>query len=204
MKVTPRRRTKKDNLSILFLISIGKILGKGVQMIQLLQHYSLSDIIIFIVLFALVIKNTISFWDWGVERLNKIFNQERKKIDETQKLEERLRHGSQIMEDLKDNQTLMENTLSDLTEKIDILIGSDKDSIKAYITKDYHRFKDLGWIDDFSLDCLERRYGHYKVEGGNSFISHLMEEIRQLPKKSLQEQEREEEIKGDKEDVNHE
>ena len=40
----------------------------------------------------------------------------------------------------------------------------------------------MGWIDDFSLDCLERRYQHYADEGGNSFIEGFMEELRALPK----------------------
>ena len=37
------------------------------------------------------------------------------------------------------------------------------------------------WIDDYSLDCIERRYKHYIDEGGNSFIGQLMIEIRKLP-----------------------
>ena len=39
-------------------------------------------------------------------------------------------------------------------------------------------------IDDYSLDCLEKRYTHYVEEGGNSFIHDLMEDIRALPKTS--------------------
>ena len=37
-------------------------------------------------------------------------------------------------------------------------------------------------IDDFSLDCIEKRFAHYQDEGGNSFIAALMAEIRALPK----------------------
>ena len=67
---------------------------------------------------------------------------------------------------------------------IETLIESDKDDIKAYITKEHHYFVyQKGWIDDYSLDCIERRYDHYVAEGGNSFIKGLMEEIRNLPKK---------------------
>ena len=73
--------------------------------------------------------------------------------------------------------------IQELAKKIDILIESDKDDIKAYITKEHHKFcYDKKWIDDFSLDCLERRYKHYEDEGGNSFIGGFMQELRSLPK----------------------
>lgn len=37
-------------------------------------------------------------------------------------------------------------------------------------------------IDDLSLQSLERRYLYYKTAGGDTFIDHLMEEIRALPR----------------------
>ena len=40
-----------------------------------------------------------------------------------------------------------------------------------------------GYIDDFSMDAIEKRYDHYKAEGGNSYISDLMHDLRKLPKK---------------------
>ena len=67
--------------------------------------------------------------------------------------------------------------------RIGLLIDSDKDDIKAFITEKYHYFVEVrGWIDDDSLDCLERRFQHYKDENGNSFVADLMSEIKRLPK----------------------
>jgi hypothetical protein len=37
-------------------------------------------------------------------------------------------------------------------------------------------------IDDLSLQSLERRYLYYKTAGGDTFIDHLMEEVRALPR----------------------
>lgn len=69
-------------------------------------------------------------------------------------------------------------------ESLQMLIASDKDDIKSFIVREYHYFtEEKGWIDDFSLDVLEKRYSHYKAEGGNSFIEELMDEIRKLPHK---------------------
>ena len=56
-----------------------------------------------------------------------------------------------------------------LTDKrFDDLEKSDMHQIKHEIVKDYHHFVDeVGWIDDFNLNCLELIYEDYKREGGN-------------------------------------
>ena len=80
-------------------------------------------------------------------------------------------------------QNTQNETLRILTDKINLLIDSDKDSIKSFITDRHHHFcYDKKWIDDYSLDCIEKRYKHYTDEGGNSFIHDLMKELRALPK----------------------
>ena len=44
-------------------------------------------------------------------------------------------------------------------------MNSDKDAIKAFITREHHYFcYQKKWIDDYSLDCIEKRYEHYKEE----------------------------------------
>lgn len=152
-------------------------------MLELLKQYSLSDILIFIIIFALAIKNTVTFFDWAIERIQKIFNKQHNELNEKEELERRLDHGSEIMNELQTNQKIMEKALEDLSNKIDMLIESDRDDIKSFITREHHRFcYQIGWIDDFSLDCIEKRYKHYTDEGGNTFIPGLMEDLRALPK----------------------
>ena len=156
-------------------------------MVALLQQYSLSDILMFTIFLALAVKSLVSFFDWANDRIQKIFNKEYSKIDEKQEIERRLQHGSEVMTTLKANQQTTDKILNDLSAKIDMLIDSDKDDIKSYITREHHYFcYQVGWIDDFSLDCLERRYQHYADEGGNSFIEGFMNELRALPKQSPQ------------------
>ena len=109
----------------------------------------------------------ISFWDWAVERLRKVFNKETKQ------------------EKLKEQQLKMHADMDNMMKSIQLLLDSDKDDIKAWITdKHYHFCYEKRYIDDYSLDCLERRYAHYIDEGGNHFIHQLMDEIRQLPRVS--------------------
>lgn len=35
-------------------------------------------------------------------------------------------------------------------------------------------------LNDIEMDLLERRYSHYLDEGGNSYVTHLMEQLRQI------------------------
>lgn len=152
-------------------------------MVELLQRYSLSDIFIFIIFLALAVKSLISFFDWAYDRIKRIFNKGYEQLNEKEVLEKRLRKGSEVMTALKVNQSATDKKLNDLAAKIDILIDSDKDAIKSYITREHHYFcYEQGWIDNFSLDCLEKRYQHYHDEGGNSFIGGFMKELRALPK----------------------
>ncbi len=156
-------------------------------MVALLQQYSLSEIFMFTIFLALAIKSLISFFDWAYDRINKVFNRQNSKINYQKELERRLQHGSEIMSVLEKDQKKTDETLNILTKKIDMLIDSDKDAIKSYITKEHHYFcYEVGWIDDFNMDCLERRYSHYADEGGNSFICGFMEQLRALPKQPPQ------------------
>lgn len=134
-------------------------------MLQLLQTFSLSDILIFAVLFVLALKGSVEFMDWLSDRGFKFFKR-------------RYQRPRQIEQSIKK----MEKTIQALCIKVDLLTQSDKDAIKAYITKEHHYFVyQKGWIDDYSMDCIQRRYVHYNKEGGNSFIDALMQDLRDLP-----------------------
>lgn len=81
-----------------------------------------------------------------------------------------------------DTLELHNEQINKMTKLINILIKSDKDDIKAWITEKHHYFcYDLGYIDDYNLQCVEARYKHYKEEDGNTFIDELMKDIRALP-----------------------
>ena len=59
-------------------------------MVDLFQTFSISEILICIVLLALAIKGVISFVDWANERIKKIFNKEYEKIDNKKIIEKKL------------------------------------------------------------------------------------------------------------------
>lgn len=154
---------------------------------ELLAKYTATEIIVFIVLLAIAVKEVVTFIDWAHSRLKGAF----KKEDEHEEIKQQLDDVYKYLERLDTHFTTMieENRVQSnkMQETIDILLASDKDDIKAWITQQHQYFcYELGYIDDFSLDCIEKRYAHYKDEGGNSFIAALMTEIRALPKKGSQ------------------
>jgi len=139
-------------------------------MLELLAAYSVEEILVFIVMLAVAIKGVVSFIDWANKRLKEHFGQAN---DDDKRLN-----------DLTTRQDNMEKHLDKIDEKLDLLIASDKDDIKSFIVREHHYFcYQKKWIDDYSLDCLEKRYTHYEKENGNSFVLNLMNEVRALPKK---------------------
>lgn len=156
-------------------------------MTELLNTYSLGEVVSFVVTLALATKGLVTFWDWAIDRIKRSFNKQNQKEKELQILEEKIERNVQKIEEVSDKQEESKETLNKLINSVDILIQSDKDSIKSYITKEHHYYcYRQGWIDDYTLDCIEKRYGHYKKEGGNSFIEDLMKELRELPKQPPQ------------------
>lgn len=145
-------------------------------MVQLFTNYSLSEIVLFIIILAIGIKKLIQFIDWYKKRTSQAVHQAEKPVELEQTID---KHEQQLSE--------IKQQLSEIKQAINLLIESDKDDIKQSITKEHHYFcYQVGSIDDYSLDCLERRYSHYTDEGGNSFVKTLMEQIRMLPKKNVE------------------
>lgn len=153
---------------------------------QLLAKYSITEIVVFLVILGFAIKELVTFFDWAHNRLRKTFDKE----DEHEEIKEQLDTVVSRLNDIEThfNTMINENRVkyNEMQQSIDLLIASDKDDIKAWITAQHHLFVyEYKCIDDYSLDCIEKRFAHYRDEGGNSFIELLMSEIRALPKVSV-------------------
>lgn len=149
---------------------------------QLLSMYSLRQFFIFVIILALAIKQFISFLDWFNERIGKKVDKDRKASTLENQIQQILEERRLQIIQLKNNDIKLQANIQELTKKIDMLISSDRDDIKAWLTAQHHHFIEKGSIDYYSLDCISKRYQHYKKEGGNTFIDDLMEEINSLPK----------------------
>lgn len=150
---------------------------------ELLETFSIEQIIIFLVLLGFAVKETVSFFDWAAARVNQKVKKE--------SIHDELKNGIKILnDDLKTSlkeiyQVVDENkkTQEKMQKTISLLVESDKDDIKSWITERHHYFcYEKGYIDDYNLDCMEKRFAHYIDEHGNSFVEDLMEEVRHLPR----------------------
>lgn len=143
------------------------------ELIQLFSQFSLGQILIIIVLLGLSAKGVITFFDWVKERLFRLSNKQLK----SRKTNEQIKNQEETINNLK-------RDIEKIQKSIDTLIESDKEDIKAWITEKHHHYcYDKKYIDDYTLDCLERRFTRYEAEGGNSFVHNLMEDLRNLPRK---------------------
>ena len=163
-------------------------------MVELLTTYNLSEILVFIVFLAIAFRGVSSFLDWWKAKRRKDTLDEMKPEELEKQIKQEMQEREKQINILKEEHIKSTNELRDqisgvatqvskITDKIDLLVESDKDDIKTFITKDFHYFvEQKGWIDDYSMDCLEKRYSHYVEEKGNSFVGGLMEQLRALPR----------------------
>lgn len=162
-------------------------------MLELLSHYSISDILVFLIMVALATKGLVNFCDWGRERvtkwvhrdqrvgdLSKEFQLKQEKI--TKKLDQMDEQHDACILALQKKDEFFQRQLMLMKGCIEDLIESDKDDIKAWITEQYHYFSKVGKIDTYSLECINKRFDHYTKWGGNSFVKSLVEELNNLPK----------------------
>lgn len=149
-----------------------------------LSEYSFAEFLVFVLIFILAIKEGINFIDWIKTRFSKATNkvlQEKKEHDKIEEEIEDLNSEKEIFDqEFKD----ADNRFKRIEDSIEMLIESDKEDIKAFITLQHHKFVyEQEWIDDYSMECLEKRFAIYEREHGNSFVLGLMNELRALPKR---------------------
>ena len=180
-------------------------------MIELLTSFSLTQVVIFAFLLMFAIKETITLVEFFSKKVKDSLNKENDNKDLIEQIHDKMvafeielkeqkerdavlnEKISFLEEDAKErkryelsNQQFQESVserLNKQQEILTLLTESDRDDIKGWIVNQYHHFcENQKWIDDFSMDVLEKRYSHYKKEGGNSYIAELMDQLRALPR----------------------
>lgn len=160
-------------------------------MLELLATYSITEILVFIIMLAVAFKAVVSYGAWLVDWLKKRFGgksqneiQEELQEEATEEARNNILHGRLVLGEQKMREH--EEKIDKLTKMVELLLTSDRDNIKAYIVEKHHYFcYTKKWIDDYSMDCLEKKYETYKQENGNSYVGDLIKELRALPKKPL-------------------
>lgn len=156
-------------------------------MLGLLQaDYSLKDVLILITLCCIASKSIYDFCKWIKSVADEYAKGEHSKSKKEDSIQERFNKEERDIQVLKKNQDEFRTSLEGIQASVDLLVRSDKNDIKAWLTEKHHFYcYEQGWIDDFNLDCCERRFECYTEEHGNTFVEQLMEEIRALPRKPM-------------------
>ena len=153
---------------------------------ELLARFELTDIIIMLTLLIVGAEKLIKAIDWLRARF-------RKSYDEENTLKEEVEDLNKFYEEKKvvdEGFAKVNARIDKICDLVDMLVESDKESIKAYITERHHFFvQERKWIDYHSMNCLERRFAIYEREHGNSFVEDLMNDLRQLPKMPIDQNE---------------
>lgn len=181
----------------------------------LLSKLSIEGIILVIVLFAAAVKFLGELFEYLYNKLKKYFDikdakeeQHREIMDKLNSLEahsakqdERSERRQAQMEKISKQldeqdrksanlQLMLEDQIkeiSSLKSQIGTLTERTQDSTRAYLIDKHHYFcYQMGGIDDMALQDMERRFMYYKVAGGDTFIDGLMEEVRALPRLTLE------------------
>ena len=152
---------------------------------NLLTQYSLTEILVFLFVLITALKTTLTSAEWLWERISRIFKKQQQDVEHQEDFTKYVQESEKQIKELYELHSKTEANLNKIIDSIQLLINSDKDDIKAWITEKHHYYcYEKRHIDDYSLDCIEKRYAHYKDEGGNSFVEDLMRDIRRLPKTS--------------------
>ena len=184
-------------------------------LVTLLSQFSIEGIIITLIMFLAAVKVVGELLNWCYEKIKQHFNWKTQednrhselmenfnelKVRNKQNEEENLRRDKLIEKisnqldeqdrktaDMVKTLTAQTNELTNLKNRVQTLTDRVQDSTKAYIIDKHHHFVyQVKAIDDMSLQELERRFVYYKAAGGNTFIDGLMEEVRDLPKVTVE------------------
>lgn len=165
-------------------------------MSELLAAYSLQEIVVFITLLCVAFKEVVDFFKWLKGLYDVKFNSDVGKITKEQTLEQHYilctKQHEEAMEKYNNLDKKIDNLINifnsrfkAIEEKIDMLTASDKDDIKSWLVEKYNLYKENPTrpISHHTMDTIEKRYSHYKEEGGNSFIDEtIMPGLRMMAK----------------------
>lgn len=165
-------------------------------MLELFSAITVTELIVIIIMILLAAKELVTVLEFFWKKLRGLFDKEYKTKDEKKEILEKLekisndvseiqKEHKRIADKVDEIQREYQKTFEQQQMALNSLIASDVEDIKSDIVKQYHHFTSKQWIDDFSMDAIERRFARYEEEGGNSYVHTLVEKLRQLPNEQI-------------------
>lgn len=130
---------------------------------ELLATYSIEQIIIFVFIIASSGKKIFDLIDYYRNKGREVY---KKEAD----------YETCLVEFKK-----LSEEIQTMNKRLDILTSSDMDATRGWLVEKYNYYKDNPEesIDEYIMDTIERRYTHYKEEGGNSYVTSIVESLRE-------------------------
>lgn len=150
-------------------------------MMEILATYTVTQIIVILVGIGLCVKAIWDLVDFFIKKIKNHYDNTNAKEITRKEIFEKIEKVSNQLDKVCEEQSIITTKIDEQQDFLDLLLESDKDQLKSLIVNRYHHFIAKGWIDDFSMDSLEKNFQHYEDEGGNSYIHDLMDELRHLP-----------------------
>ena len=146
---------------------------------ELFQIISLEQLLVLLVGVGIAVKTVSELWEWIHKKFQIHFLEENEMDQKEKQIADALIKLQQTVDKLEEqNQSMIAN--------VDLITERMQENSRNFIIDKHHYFVfEMGAIDEFSLQSLEREFTYYKRAGGNSFIEKLMDDIRQLPILSL-------------------
>lgn len=161
---------------------------------NLLSSYPLSELLLLIVgmlTAAKVIWSVIEYWLQKIDiHVGEKYKRQKrwadfdKKIDDlASNLDTHIDKVTENIEELKKQNEKTHEHQIQLDKSLALVQERLQENARSYLLDAHHKFcYEFKQIDDLTLQSIERRYLYYKTAGGDTFIDHLIEEIRDLPR----------------------
>jgi len=163
-------------------------------MIELLSTMSGTQVMITSVLILLALKEVISLGEFFDIRIRKRFEGEAEVKNGQDEVIDKINNLYSKLDEYHNDQLKFYGEFNDFKEdcskrfeqqesQLKLLTESDRDDIKGWLVEKHDLCIEKGFIDNFTLEVVEKRFDHYKEEGGNSFAETLVSDMRMLPRK---------------------
>lgn len=148
-----------------------------------LLQYPLQELIIIIFLIVSVIISVWKIYDFLHGKYEDNIEKKKKELEWKENLSRSLSDLDSKIDNLnKQNQKIYKKQ-EEVDATLVLVQERMQENSRSFLIDAHHKFcYKYKKIDDLNLQSIERRYLYYKTAGGNTFIDHLMEEIRALPR----------------------
>lgn len=154
---------------------------------QLFAQYSIEALVLLVAMLGFSIKAMSELWEWFYNKFKEHFSFRTQRDQNHQQLVAEIKELSTEIKTIREEVCHLEDNMHQFSDQMKITTERLQENARNYIIDKHHYFcYQVHAIDDLSLQSLERRFLYYKAAGGNSFIDGLMEEIRELPRLSFQ------------------